>query len=201
MALELTTVQRVKDVLGAGGTTLGSDLDTFIDRLIKQYSVRFEQEMGRTAEAAEYTQTFDLEHGVHLVSLPAYPVSEIVSVKNDPNNVFDGDAIDPLLYYLDAPKGLLFLKFDTYCGPGTLQVVWVGGMSDDGATDPTASFIENYPDIAAAMDQQVAEAVRRKDRMGASNTSFEGGGNTYEGAFKLLPEVARTLALHRRMFS
>jgi hypothetical protein len=203
MAIEWTTVERVKALLGAGGTNLDSSLDSLIGSLIALYSSRFEKELGRKVETTEYTQTFDIEDDQRLVFLPAFPVAEVAAVRNDISHAFDVDTeVDEETYYLDAERGVLIFEQGLLVpGFAALQVTWTGGMTDDGVTDPTASFIDLYPDLAAAVDMQCCETVRRKDRMGASNTSFAGGGTTFEGALKVLPEVERTLAAHKRLLA
>jgi hypothetical protein len=202
MSIDLTTRDRVKTFLSSGGTPPGDDLDGLIDNLIRFYSIRFEEELRRATEGAEYTEHLNVDEGQCVFTLAAYPVYEVVSVRLDLDRVWGEETeIDPLLYYISETRGLL--EFDRgYVPPkgrGVLQVVYVGGMSDPSGTDPVSSFIDIYPDLAMAVDMQVAECVRRRDRMGATNTSFEGGGSTYEKALSLLPEVERTIAVHRRV--
>lgn len=194
-AIDLTTVARVKALLNNAHSTF----DTLFAQLIRFYSARFEKELGRSIETTERTEQYDIETGQSVVVLRAFPVIEVASVVNDGSRQFDGDALDSSLFYVNGDRGLIeFDGVDLVPGPGVLRVTYTAGMTDEGATDPTASFIENYPDIAQAMDLQVAEVYRRKDRLGANSMSFQGGGVGYESAVKLLPEVERTLAFHRR---
>lgn len=193
--IDLTTVTRVKALLNNASTTF----DTLFAQLIRFYSARFEKELGRHIETVERTEQYDVEVGRSVVALRAYPVVEVTSVKNDGARRFEGDPLDASVFYVNVDRGLIeFDGVELVPGPGVLRVTYTAGMTDEGATDPTDSFIENYPDLAQAMDLQVAEIYRRKDKLGANNMSFQGGGVGYESAVKLLPEVERTLALHRR---
>lgn len=197
MAIDLSTTARVKAFLGAGGTSLSTAQDTVIAQLIAFYSARFEHEMGRWTKSEARTEQYDIEPGQRMVALKGWPIASIASVKNDDTRTFGSDSvIDPTLYYANLTKGTLqFDWIEPVAGPGALQVVYTAGMAAD-----TTAFITAYPDLAQALDLQVAEVIRRKDRLGATNMSFQGGGFGYEAAVKLLPEVRTTLDLHRRVF-
>jgi len=201
--IDLTTTTRVKAFLGAGGTVLSTAQDTVIGQLISMYSARFEKELGREIETTERTEQYDVEEGQRLITLRAFPVVSVESIRNDLTRLFDASAeIESDLFYVDMRRGTIAFDWtELLPGPGTLLITYTAGMTEEGATDPTASFVENYPDLAMAVDMQVAETLRRKDRLGATNLSFQGGGVGYEAALKLLPEVRAALDSHRRVFA
>jgi hypothetical protein len=204
--IDFTTVERVKGFLTAGGTSMDNSQNEVLQALITAESARWEELLGRTAETGEYTDYFDVEPGQRIITLHAFPVhvaeeGAALEVRVDtPREFPDSSILEPSLYYVNRARG--YVEFDKYelpGGPGVVQVTWTGGMTSGGETDPTDSFMENYPDLTMAMNMQVAETWRRRNRMSATNTSFEGGGHTFEGALKLLPLVQHAIDLHRRV--
>ena len=71
-------------------------------------------------------------------------------------------------------------------------MVYTGGMAAD-----TTAFVAAYPDIASAVDQQVAYFWHQRNTLGLSSVSGDAG-NVSPGADSLLPSVKRTLDIYRR---
>jgi hypothetical protein len=199
--VNLSTVERIKAALGTNPT---SAIDDQLTPLLRSVSARAKQYLNREVEIIERVETVDLEEGQTMVALRAWPIDmgEAFEVFNDASREFgDETLVEPEGYYVDEDRGLLFLDpFVPVTGRRVLRVVYTGGMGAVDGTDGETSeeFIAAYPDIAQAVDTQCAEMHRRRDRLGATSTSFQGGGTSYEGPVKLLPLVTSMLDPHRR---
>jgi hypothetical protein len=77
--------------------------------------------------------------------------------------------------------------------PNILKVVYTGGMASS-----TANFITAYPDIAGAVDQQVAYLYHQRNNLGTSSVSGDAG-SVSAGADSWLPSVLDTLRRYRRL--
>ena len=167
--------------------------------MLTAVSKRVESYLGRGIETTERTEVFDLELGQKRLLLYAYPLVSVDGVWNDPNREFGEETAASNVDVL-GPSGVLLLdRASLYPGESVLQVAYTGGMTDDGATDPTDSFISLYPDIAHAVDLQVCEMWRRKTQPGASNYSYPDGSTAYDGGLKLLPFLKDVLDPLRRV--
>ena len=193
--MDLTTLDRVKALATAGGVKLGTDLDSLISRMVKKYSAAAEKWMNRHVESAERTEQYDVEPGQRVFSLKGYP-GTISTVKHATDRSFSGvSAIDSDNYYFQSANGLLTLDgWPLARGVGVLQVVYTGGM---GASQ--AAFATAYEDVAAAIDEQIVHFMQRKDSMGSTSVSFEGGSMSHAGAVSWLPHVLEVLATETRL--
>lgn len=193
--MDLTTLARVKALASAGGVALGDELDGPITRLITQYSVAAAKVMNRHTESTARTEQFDVSRAQRVFSLPGYPGS-VTTVKHATDRDFTNvTAIDSDNYYFESATGLLHIDgWPLYPAPGALQVVYTGGM---GAS--AAAFIVAYPDIAHAVEEQIVHFLQRKDSMGSTSVSFEGGSMSHAGAVQWLPHVLEKLHTETRM--
>lgn len=192
--MDLTTSARVKALAAAGGVALGSTLDATITTLIAKYSAAAEDVMDRHVESTARTEQYDVDRGQQRFYLKGYP-GTITTLKHATDRSFSGvSAIDSTNYYFDTATGLLTLDgWYVSPGPGVLQVVYTAGMAAD-----TAAFIVAFPEIASALDEQIVHILQRKDSMGSTAVSFEGGSISHAGAATWLPHTLEVLAKRTR---
>lgn len=195
--MDLTTLARVKEVLGGlSGVTVE---DTVLGQLIAGVSARVEAELDREVQSGTFTETFDAQDGQRVFPLRGYPVTSVTSVKEDSYDGSFGASATTLAatYYRIAKRtGLLTLVDWSVTGdPQSIQVVYVGGMAAN-----TAAFVAAFPDLATAVDLQVAFLHRRKTTMGASSVSVQGSSVQFLiDRVAFLPEVHDAIQRHRRL--
>ncbi len=194
--MDLSTLARVKTHLEASSTKIASaGAEALLSELISSYSAAFESYLNRTVLAAERTLQLDVERAQQTFTLPAYPVSAIASVKNAWDRDFSSvTALDSDYYYVDSQGILTVDQIALIPGPGVLQVVYTGGMAAD-----AASFVTAYPEIAGALDMQVAAHWQRQGQLGAQGVNVGQGSVSFTGPMKLLPEVRATIGKWRRV--
>lgn len=85
--------------------------------------------------------------------LRGYPVSAITSVKYDPLNKFDGDAIDPSNYVLEQPSGRLIVYVPMEAYQSALRVSYTSGYPVDynRATRVYQESLEDTADVSTTM--------------------------------------------------
>ena len=168
--MDLTTLARVKNILKDDGT----QNDVLIDQLIDAVSLQIERILNRHTMESARTEQYDIVPRQQVFMLRGFPVlaSPAAVVKNSLSRDFAAaSAIASTSYYLDAPRGILNIDLIGLAwGPGTLQVAYTGGLADT-----TVNLVANYPNIATACDLQVAHLIQRKDELGLSSFSAEGG--------------------------
>lgn len=195
--MDLTTTARVKTYLGK----TGSDLDATIAQLITQVSAEVEDYLDRTIQAtgSDITEVLDVEwEGQEVFTLRAWPVTSVTSVKYDQ----DGDFASVTAFSTDefvdpsrstTNRGLLRLRVALQRAPLSLQVVYRGGMAAS-----TSAFVGSYADLAGAVDAQVAFLVRRRDTIGISSVSGDGGNIAHFEKMTWLPVLKQAAKRYRR---
>lgn len=85
--------------------------------------------------------------------LRGYPVSAITSVKYDPLNKFDNDAIDPSNYTLEQPSGRLIMYAPMEAYNSALRVAYTSGYPVDfnRATRAYQDLLEDTADVSTNM--------------------------------------------------
>jgi len=190
--MDMTTKERIKTIRGITDT----DSDTLIDLLIANVSARFESVLGRHALDTDYTETYEVPKAGKVVWLRGFPVDSIDSItySNEPN---DADAIELDAnedYYLDGEAGFVRLRIvPTLYDPGYLTVEYNGGMATT-----TATFITEWPDIAAACDQQVIHEMNRRNTPGGNLVTRDGNTAYGESEINLLKGVREVLGAYSR---
>lgn len=196
--MDLTTEARVRVMIQASDQVLPTTatLTTYLGRLITDWSVRAKVVMTREVSFGTYTEYLDVSPGQRIYSLKAYPVSSIVSVTNDADRLFTGATVAATEYTCVTSAGILKLSdYTPSSGDGALKVVYKGGMART-----AASFAVSYPDIATAIDQQVAYAFERKGSLGREQVAAGPGSVSYVGALDWLPAVRHLLLSYRRVY-
>jgi len=189
-------------------TRLGIDVvdetsDDLLTAIIAGFTAFAERYCGRglilPAEAVTESYTGLAE----FIGLRRYPVSEITSVKE----AFDWDFANAAALVADVDyrlvgngeKGLLYRAYGRWLSvPDAIQVVYRGGYvaageeAEEGETAMPA-------DLREAAIQQCTFIYKRKDDIGLSAISFQGGSANMFSALDLLPLVRQTLDGYRRV--
>lgn len=188
MAVNATTLTRVKAQLGDAG----SANDTLLTSLIDSVSRAIEKYIGYEIESKSRTETYDVNLGDHLVFLRSRPVSSITSVKIAVEGVWDFTAYTALVanqqYRLIGNELYLYSGYTT--GRDVLQVVYVAGIAATDTAVPT--------NIALAADIQIAEEWRRRNNPAVVTVPGPKGSKTLDTPHRLLPRVAELLSAHRK---
>lgn len=195
MSIDLTTTARVKAVLDLTVATK----DVLIADMIKSASQAIEEFMARLTKEEARTEQYDVEPGQQKIFLRTFPIkaTPAATFKNDTAREFGVGiiAFAADTFYLDLRRGTVeFDRIRLIHGPGTLQVTYTGGMGTD-----TANFITRFPEIAKACDFQVATQFKRREQLGLSGFSAEGGSVSFEPAGDLIPAVKKAVRKYRRM--
>lgn len=191
--MDLTTVARVKALLDI----TGAQHDTSLGVYVPAVSQMVEEYLNRTAFQEIQTDQLDVEIGQRIFLLRAYPVlaAPAPALKHDLSRIFgSGSELATDGYYLNLGRGRIQLDGIALApGPGTLKVVYTGGMATT-----TAALITAFPAVARAVDMQTAYVFKRRDSLGAASISGDGGSISLE-AVGLLPMVKEMLQPFRRM--
>jgi len=190
--MDMTTKERIKLLRGIDDT----GADDQIDQVIGGVSARFEAILGRHALDTSYEETYELHRAAKVLWLRAYPISAIsaVTYSSVPNDTSATALIADDEYYLDAEAGIVRLRLSTTpYDPGYIAVEYDGGM---GTT--TAAFITNYPEIAAACDQQVVYELNRRNTPGGQLSTRDGRTEFSKSEVNLLRGVREVLVTYSR---
>lgn len=204
--MDMTTVARVDLLINpASSSTVEGAVPDFrinqIRNLIIGVSAAAEKFLGRHAQRATRTEYLDVGPYQRRFILQGWPVTSVSRVNFDTSQEWDasddidsGDYLSPIY---DA-CGVLEMTYDLVTGSrprhSSLLVTYTGGMAAD-----TEAFVQAYPDVAAAVDQQVAFLWHRRNDLGASSISTEMGTVSVPEVKMWLPLVRSVLVRHRRV--
>lgn len=201
MNVNLTTVERVKVLLsGKPDVKTDNPRDNELEAVIATVSGAVERYLHRSARAGTYTEYFDVDAGMTVFRLKAYPVTSFTSANFDPDQDFasttalsEDDYLDPAF----DETGMFRLKFPlrvSYPCPRSLKVVYVGGMAAD-----VDAFVEAYPEISGAVDVQVAHEWQRRGALGVSSMTYPDGTTASMTRDRWIASVAQVLDYYRRL--
>ena len=208
--MNATTTLRVKALLDipAATTTHDAVLDNFVGAVSKRIEVFIDRPLVQAARTEEY----DLKPRQRVIFLRSYPLSaqgDVTSVKVATNWDFAAaTAITSTDYHADLSTGSLHLNYSpitNYLGnnmgvaPNAVQVIYTGGFGAIASgSDPDATFLADYADIASACELQVVAMWRRRDDPGRRTTKIGQYGATNEAPLEFLPDVRQALLPYRR---
>lgn len=187
----ITTSARVK----AQRDLSGSGFDSFVDKIIAGVSQMAEDYLGRRLLQQSWTEIKQLQSRRRIVSLDAFPITSVTSVRYAPTRDFSTvDPMDSSGYQVLLREGQIDLSgIQTWFERGFVQVIYTGGMATD-----TAGFIAAYPRIADAADN---ECVARLNRMRAPDGSPQALNSSvaYQEQLAPLTDFYAALDPHRRL--
>ena len=189
--MDLSTIARARERVEMKA---GDPQEVILQRFLTRVSASAEKLMNRDALVQSRTQQLDVMPGQREFLLPAWPVTSITTIHADVLRDFGSETlIASGDYYTETAAGLLVLDVVVGQGRGVLKVVWTGGMA---AT--AAAFVTAYPDIAEAIDEQVAHIWQRRRGPGLISETMAGGSIATTELVQWLPQVKDTLLDHRR---
>lgn len=197
--MDLTTTARVAAII-APGQTLSASTTAALAQLITSVSAAAEVVMDRAAQSSARTEYFTVEPGQRRFSLRAWPVSAVSSVNYDLDNAWTGAALDAdeFVSPVYSPTGELVIRYALLArehevdAPSALRVIYTGGMAAD-----AAAFIAAFPDVAEAVELQVAHLWHARNAPGMSSVSGDGG-NVSPTADAWVPRALEILRSRRR---
>lgn len=202
--LDLTTLARVKTALKL------ADADTARDAALSQFitelSMEFASLMKRWTLSARRQEIVHFSAGRKTVGVRGYPVTTFHTVQLAETEDFAGvsnlaatdyhtQALIGLVHLRIAPQAVRRAPSRVPMHPAVARVDYTGGMAVD-----TAALIANYPDLAAACEQQVAYLWQRSQRnaLGSNSTTGPNGETKFEGQYDLLPTVRAVVDRYTR---
>lgn len=176
--------------------------DALIDQIRKGFDAAADKHTGRvlTQPAAAVTEYYTPDN--EIFQLVRYPVIAITSIKE--SYVYDFDSATALTANSDyrlmgGGKGLLLRLYGPWCDqPDGVQVVYRGGFAEPDAVLGTGETALPE-DLREAAIEQCSFLFKRKDDIGLSGVSFEGGNFSKFSAVKLLPSVEAVLNSYKRL--
>lgn len=201
--MNLTTKERVKVLLAidAGSTTQ----DDRIDAEIASVSAAVETHLGRHVQSgSKRTEVYHLPRGWRLLSLRGSPIVSVSTVRVSTTRDFSASELLNAneQYIVEPERGMLRFVTDFEplsiglsrhpIAPSYVQVAYDGGMATD-----VDEFIASFPDLAHAVDLQVAYLHKRSD-MPAGDDETGKAGRLPGGSYDWLPAVWRAIEAHKR---
>lgn len=198
--MNLSTTTRVLALISSKGTA-PDNAETEIEAVLATVSGAVEAYLNRYVASSSRTEYFDVEPYQTVFRLRGVPVSSVSSVYFDEEQSFGSStALTSDDYYLPTldSAGLLRIRFmlntDVVQYPASLKVTYTGGMAAD-----AASFVTAYPDIAGAVDVQVAHEWQRRNALGTSSVTYPDGTTASLTLDRWVPSVKQVLDYHRRI--
>ncbi len=196
----LCTLMDVKGRLGIDK----AESDEMILRIIKGVESIFNRYCNRVllqdnSDATEYYTGIG-----QLLQLKKYPVISITSITESYDYTYDFDNGTVLTAnsdyrLLDSGKKGMIRRINSQWASldEGIQVIYRGGYCPAGST-PGTGEIEMPNDLREAAIEQVSLIYKRRDDIGLSGQSFDGGGYDKFSSLKLLPLVEETLKAYKR---
>lgn len=199
--MSLCLRQDLKDRLGIAASD--TKHDDVIDQIIAGFSGRADSYTQRVLQKAAAAVTEYYTGDCDRLQLKRYPVVAITSIKE--SWAYDFDNATALAANSDyrllagGDKGLLLRLYGSwYTRPDSIQVVYNGGFAEPDAV-LGAGETALPGDLREAAILQCSFIFKRRDDIGLSGVSFDGGSMSKFSAVKLLPEVEAVLKNYRRI--
>lgn len=200
--MNLSTVDRVRTLISASGDNgvkARAATDAEIGAVLATVSGAVEAYLDRYALATARTEYLDVAAGQRLFRLRAYPVTTLTGVWFDDEQSFGtSTALTSTDYYsplLDT-AGVFETKYalSNARAPRSLKISYTGGMATD-----TDSFVDDFPDLAGAVDTQVSHEWQRRNALGVSSVSYPDGTTASLSFDRWIPSVKQVLDHYRRV--
>jgi hypothetical protein len=189
----ICTLADVKDRLGESG----AEHDTLLNRLIASLESLFDSYTGRhlIVPSADVTEYYSGRGP--LLQIRRYPVVSITSIKEAVDYDFTGaDALVADTDYRivnDGRNGIILRIYSVWDAlSDSIQVVYKGGYCAAGVT-PGEGETALPDDLREAAIEQATFFFKRRDDLGLSSVSFQGGSISKFSPMDLLPIVKKTL--------
>jgi hypothetical protein len=196
--LELCTVDDVLIHPALAGRREAKIEDThltdWIARAIKAFSASVERICDRPLRLMARTEILDVARWSYIVTLRAYPITEVQEVRESTTQEFDSSAIlDASDYALSQQgrTGTLHFMAARIGGPQSLRVIYTGGIAAD---------LQHVPDdLRDAAATHVAYLVMRAPTLQLESMGVMQGSATMFSKASMLPAVKEVLDGYTRM--
>ena len=172
--------------------------DALLTQLLTGVSERFAQACNRTLERASLTEYHD--GGIGAVSLKAYPIESVTSVKEAWDGDFDAATAltENSDWKQDPATGLIHRVLGVFLsGINSVQVVYTGGYLPPDQT-PSGEQVAVPNDIQQAVIEQCRFAWQRRDELGLRSIGVGGGTWSLVMDKEWLPTVKAVILKYRR---
>lgn len=189
-ALDLCELNEIKQYLE--GMTNVDKYDFILSSIISWVSKRFETYCNRVwdnNEAADITEYFSGEDKTTFVVVRRIPIASVTSLYDDTERLYAAASLIAAAdYTFIAEQGIVQLDGSNFSkGINNIKVVYKGGYTV--ATIPG--------DLKLACVMQTAFTFKRRDQIGLSSLSGQGGSVSVYQPMELLPEVRAILNGYR----
>jgi hypothetical protein len=192
----ICTLADVKDRLG-----LNDEFDTVITRIITSIEGIFNTETRRTLIVTEEDVTDYFTPKGNYIQLERYPVVNITSIKYATDYDFaiaDAMVVDEDYRLMKQGKnGIIYFPYGIAGPPDSLQIIHRGGFCSAGQSPGVGEFAMDSGLRELAI-QQSSFIFKRKDDIGLSSVSSQGGSISKFSDMELLPMVKVILDDYRR---
>ena len=200
VARQLCTIADIKDRLGIGVSNI--EYDALINRIILGVEEIFNSETGRTLLMTSDDVTEYYTGGCPYLQLERYPVISITSIKESALYTFgDESALTADTDYRLAKEGkngiIYRLGYKWSDFEDAIQIIYRAGYC---GADETPGVGEHAlpANLREAAIMQVSFIFKRRNDIGLSSVSAEGGAINVFSSMDLLPLVEETLKKYRR---
>lgn len=196
--MSLCTLQDLKDRLGITKT----EHDDTLNAIITGFAARADTFCDRTliAPASDVTECYTGQS--EYLQLKQYPVIAITSIIESWDYGFDETALTANTDYRlmnSGKKGMLSRLYTSWLAKDdSIQVIYRAGFIAAGVS-PQAGETALPGDLREAAIQQCTFIFKRRDDIGLSGVSFDGGGIQKFSSMSLLPDVEKVLTAYRRI--
>lgn len=201
--LKLTNAQRVRELMSEADKALNpsAHFTAVLDRLVLAVSAEVERYLGRKLNSEARTEVHSPRAWQRAIVLSAYPVATVTSVKQASDRDFAAaTAMASTEYALQAEFGLLQFDEPLQGGPGTVQVVYTGGLVANEAADAHLTALEAaYPDLVLAATMWAKLLYDRRHLVGVASKSVKGTAVASLPGGTPPPEIKQLLDGYRRL--
>ena len=156
-----------------------------IETIIAGVSNQLELISGRALELTARTEYFDVDENTNELLLGTFPVETdpVIDIRQDVLREWGSTtAVDTDYYQLNTTRGIVTLSLQYPICKRSIKVTYTGGPGGE-----DESFINNYPDTANALIQQVLYEYRNLKTLGKGSVIVKDSHVTTNGPVKLLP--------------
>lgn len=181
--MELASVSDLRSYPGLN--TVSQTDENWLVLLARGFSQQVENRTGRKIKLADYVEYFSPPRGSRFLQVSAFgdSTSAVSEVREDFDGVFPSDSVvDTAGYVFDAATGLLARR-DSFWRSGvrSVKVTLNGGIAASSETVPA--------DLKLACVMQVAYWYQRRNELGVTQRTMQGGSISISEPRDWLPEV------------
>ncbi|HOQ06044.1 MAG TPA: hypothetical protein PKY88_12620 [Anaerohalosphaeraceae bacterium] len=198
----LCTLEQIRQRLGV--TSLSAEESAVLTGLIGSVTAMAEQYCHRGLVLPEEPVTEVYTGGTPYLRLRAFPIAGLQSIRIAAD--WDFDSAEPLVSseyrLLQSGRSGIVYRVDLPWPaepPDSIQVVYRGGYVPAGSEPASSAEVPMPADLQESAVEQVSFLFKRKDDIGLSGVSFQGGSFSKFENIDLLPQVKRIWDAYKRI--